>query len=75
VGDIVRILDGPLAPVACVSLKAYRPCADCTDEQSCVIRAVMQEVRDAVAAVLDHTSLVDMANRTPVIDQALLFDI
>lgn len=75
VGDIVRILDGPLAPVSCVSRTAYRPCDDCTDEHSCVVRAVMQEVRDAIAAVLDNTSLADMANRKPAVERVLLYDI
>lgn len=75
VGDIVRILDGPLAPVACVSRNAYRPCDDCADEQSCVVRAVMQEVRDAIAAILDSTTLADMANRRPVAERILIYDI
>ena len=65
VGRIVRILDGPLAPVPCVSRTAYRPCGDCKDEASCTIRAVMQEARDAIASVLDNTSLADMLNRQP----------
>ncbi|CAA7612645.1 putative HTH-type transcriptional regulator rrf2-like [Magnetospirillum sp. LM-5] len=61
VGDIVRLLDGPLAPVPCVSRTAYRRCDDCVDETNCAIRAVMGEVRDAIAAILDKTSLADMA--------------
>lgn len=71
VGDIVRILDGPLAPIACVSRTAYRPCADCVDETACTVRAIMQDVRDAVAAILDHTSLFDMS-RTKVKQEAVL---
>jgi Rrf2 family protein len=59
-GQIIRILDGPLAPIPCVSQTAYRPCLDCTDEDACRIRRVMQEVRDATAAILDNTSLVDV---------------
>jgi Rrf2 family protein len=68
VGQIVRILDGPLAPVACVSQTAYRPCADCSSEEACLIRRVMQRVRDATADILDNTSLRDMATapRPPV---------
>lgn len=61
VGNIVRALDGPLAPVPCVSRSAYQRCADCPDEQRCAVRAVMGKVRDALAAILDHTSLADMA--------------
>lgn len=60
VGQIVRILDGPLAPIPCVSQTAYRPCVDCGDEASCQIRRVMQKVRDATAEILDNTSLMEM---------------
>lgn len=59
-GQIVRILDGPLAPVPCVSVTAYRPCADCGDEAACAVRAVMQKVRDATSEILDNTSLKEM---------------
>ena len=71
VGRIVRALDGPLAPVPCVSRTAYRPCGDCHDEHACAIRAVMQEARDAIAAVLDNTSLADMLNRQPKAEHIL----
>lgn len=59
-GQIVRILDGPLAPVSCVSVTAYRPCVDCSNEAACAVRAVMQKVRDATAEILDNTSLKQM---------------
>jgi Rrf2 family protein len=62
VGEIIRILDGPLAPISCVSVTAYRPCPDCSDENACQIRHVMQQVRDATAQILDNTSLKDMAS-------------
>ena len=65
VGDIVRILDGPLAPVPCVSATAYRRCDDCVDEAACAVRAIMQDVRDAVSQILDNTSLAEMASRRP----------
>jgi Rrf2 family protein len=60
-GQIVRILDGPLAPIACVSYTAYKPCLDCPDENACRIRKIMQKVRDANAAVLDTLSLAEMS--------------
>jgi Rrf2 family protein len=75
VADIVRILDGPLAPVPCVSKLTYRRCDDCADEQACVIRSVMQEVRDAIALILENTSVADMARRTPAAKRVLMFDI
>lgn len=63
VGHVLRALDGPLAPVACVSRTAYQPCANCQDEASCRIRMVMQDVREAIAGILDNTSLADMVAR------------
>ncbi len=59
-GNVLRVLDGPLAPIPCASRLYYRPCADCEDEASCAIRAVMLNVRDAIATVLDKTTLADM---------------
>jgi Rrf2 family protein len=58
-GQVVRIMDGPLAPLSCVSVNYYRRCDDCRDEQSCEIRKVMRRVRDAIAHELDGTSLKD----------------
>jgi Rrf2 family protein len=63
VGRVVRVLDGPLAPVPCVSQTAYIPCDECPDEQTCGIRIVMKEVRDAMADVLDNTSLADVLRK------------
>lgn len=60
VAEVVRITDGPLAPVPCVSQTAYAKCTDCNDEGTCSIRVVMKEVRDEIARILDHTSLADM---------------
>ena len=62
IGDVVRMMDGPLAPVSCVSKTAYSRCKECSEESTCHIRAVMQEVRDAIADILDNTSLADMMN-------------
>jgi Rrf2 family protein len=61
-GRVVRILDGPLAPVPCASVTAYRQCVDCADEETCGVRLVMKRVRDATAAILDHTTLADVAS-------------
>ncbi|MBC8047519.1 MAG: Rrf2 family transcriptional regulator [Fimbriimonadaceae bacterium] len=57
VGQVVRILDGPLAPLGCVSKTAYKKCEECVSERSCEIRRIMQQVRDATAKILDTTSL------------------
>lgn len=61
-GSIVRILDGPLAPIGCVSQMAYEPCG-CPDEQTCGLRMVMMDVRNAIADILDNTTLADVARR------------
>ena len=61
-GHIVRVLDGPLAPVRCVSQMAYEPCG-CPDEQTCGLRMVMSDVRNAITNILDRTSLADVAGR------------
>ena len=60
VGDLVRTLDGPLAPIQCASRRLYRRCDDCVDETHCAVRLVMLEARDAIALVLDNTSLEQM---------------
>ena len=52
-GRLIRMIDGPLAPVPCVSQTAYAPCKDCPNEKACVIRFVMKEVRDTHAKILD----------------------
>lgn len=62
--DIVRWMDGPLAPVSCVSATAYAPCRECTDEASCGIRLIMKEVRDAIAEILGANTLADLVRRT-----------
>ncbi len=59
--DVVRRMDGPLAPVPCVSHTAYRHCDDCGPEASCCIRPVMKQVRDAIAHVLERTTVADLA--------------
>ncbi len=63
IGQVVRLLDGPLAPIRCASRTAYRPCDDCVSVAKCGVRIAMLEVRDAMAAVLDHTSLEQMARK------------
>jgi len=74
-GEVIRILDGPLAPVPCVSRSAYRPCPDCQDEATCAVRGVMQDVRDAMAAIVDNTTLIDMSRRRGRIEPVLMYDI
>jgi Rrf2 family protein len=60
VGHVIRVLDGPLAPIACASRTAYQRCDDCADEQKCAVRLMMLEVRNAMATILDHRTLAEM---------------
>lgn len=60
-GEIIRVIEGPLALVPCVSRTAYRPCGDCHDEATCAIRRAFARVRDETARILDGTSLGDAA--------------
>jgi Rrf2 family protein len=66
-GQVIRILDGPLAPISCVSKTAYQKCNDCpyTNKPQCPVQQVMGKVRDAIAGVLDHYSLADFAAGHP----------
>ena len=59
-GEVIRVLDGPLAAVSCVSQTAYMKCPDCIDEPTCGVRFAMKEVRDATARILDRTTLADV---------------
>jgi Rrf2 family protein len=62
-GEVLRVLEGPLAPLPCVSKTAYVRCAECRDERTCGIRMIMKDVRDATARILDQTSLADVLKR------------
>lgn len=74
VGQIVRVLDGPLAPISCASRSAYQACDDCDDVQRCAVRLLMTQVRDAIAAVLDQRTLADMRAMTAR-EQDLIYQI
>jgi Rrf2 family protein len=61
-GQIVRVLDGPLAPIRCVSHMAYERCV-CEDESTCGLRLAMLDVRNAIADILDRSTLAEVAAR------------
>jgi len=63
IGEIVRLIDGPLAPIGCVSQTAYAPC-NCPDEAHCGLRMLMLDVRNAIAAILDRYTLADVVEVT-----------
>ncbi len=62
-GHVIRLLDGPLAPIGCVSKTAYQKCNECpyANKTRCPLQQVMGEVRDAIAGILDHYTLTDFA--------------
>ena len=64
IGDIVRVLDGPIAPLRCASVTAFAPCADCADPDRCALRRLMGDVREAMSAVVDQRTLRQLADET-----------
>lgn len=58
IGSVVRLIDGPLAPIRCASVTAYEPCS-CPDEEHCGLRMLMVDVRNATANILDRYTLAD----------------
>ncbi|MFC3052851.1 RrF2 family transcriptional regulator [Kordiimonas pumila] len=67
-GQVLRIIDGPMAPLPCLSRMAYRLCEDCTDEHACEIRRVFATAYEQTAKVLDSTTLADAitAGKLPI---------
>lgn len=61
-GEVIRVLDGPLAPIRCVSEMAYEECNCPVGEEKCGLRIIMGEVRDAIAGILDNTTLADVCD-------------
>jgi Rrf2 family protein len=78
-GTIIRMVEGPLAPLPCASETAYRKCDECADDRFCETRLIMRRVRDAMADILDHTTLaqvcreVDQARAQEVSADALMY--
>jgi Rrf2 family protein len=63
-GEVLRLIDGPIAPLPCLSKIAYRRCLDCQDEATCEIRHVFARVAEATREVLDKTTLADAVGPT-----------
>ncbi|MDD5773878.1 MAG: Rrf2 family transcriptional regulator [bacterium] len=59
-GEIIRLIDGPLAPLACVSITDH---VQCSKEATCGLRSVMVDVKDAISEILDHITLTDVCKR------------
>jgi Rrf2 family protein len=63
IGEISRLIDGPLAPAPCASVTQHRPCDWCENEAECDLRTVWVEVRDAIAQVMDSKSLGELVRQ------------
>ena len=70
-GEVLRLIDGPIAPLPCLSKIAYRRCADCQDEATCEIRHVFAGVVNAQRQVLDHTTFADAIRKDQALEAAL----
>ena len=68
IGSVIRAVEGPLAPLPCASETRFRKCDECVDIQTCGTRIVMRRVRDAMAAILDETTLAMVCEQ---VDQAV----
>jgi Rrf2 family protein len=60
---VIRLLDGPIALLPCVSLNYYEPCAECKDEAKCGLKNVMIQVRDEMLNVLENKTLADILDK------------
>jgi len=60
--DVMRVLEGPIAMVPCVSLNYYEKCDDCPDETLCSVHKLMVQVRDNTLKVFRNTTLADLSN-------------
>jgi Rrf2 family protein len=61
--DIIRLFDGAIALVPCVTYRYYQPCTHCKDEMTCGIRSVIRDVRDETVKLLKNISLADIIKR------------
>jgi Rrf2 family protein len=69
-GQVLRIIDGPLAPLPCLSRIAYRRCVDCKSEDACEIRRVFARVAESARDVLDRTTIADSLDFSLLDDEA-----
>lgn len=64
-GEVLRIMDGPIAPLPCLSRTAYQRCEDCGDEAGCEIRRVFAQVANSARDILDRTTVADAGRGAP----------
>jgi Rrf2 family protein len=68
--EVIRSIEGPLAPVPCVSERFYKKCS-CPDEERCGIRSVMKDVRDAIAGILEAMTVAELRDRARRLQQQM----
>ena len=66
IGQILRIIDGPIAPLSCISRTAYRRCRDCPDEAACAVRRIFARAYEATLVAMDGTTIADGAGTDDV---------
>ena len=71
ISELLRLIDGPIAPLPCLSRRAYQRCEDCTDEASCRIRKVFAEVFWSYLLIIESLTLEDMLRSATVAEQVL----
>lgn len=67
--EVIRILEGSLSPLPCLSQSAYQKCEECKDEATCNLRLVMKEVREVMIQILSNTTLEDMLHKNKSIHE------
>ena len=65
IASVLRVLEGPIALVPCVSLNFYQTCDDCPDEEACSVHKLMVKVRDTNLNIFENTTLADLVDRKP----------
>ncbi|KAF0173408.1 MAG: BadM/Rrf2 family transcriptional regulator [Rhodobacteraceae bacterium] len=71
ISELLRLIDGPIAPLPCLSRRAYQRCEDCADEETCRIRKVFADIFWSYLVIIDSLTLADMLRSTAVADQVL----
>ncbi len=68
-GDVIRVLSGPLAPLPCLSKTAYQRCVECADERTCAVRTLLADVHAEALRIVDGTTLAGLVSRMNGVEQ------
>lgn len=75
ISELLRLIDGPIAPLPCLSRKAYQRCEDCTDEATCRIRRTFAEVFWSYLVLIDSLTLADLLKGGPGGEMTQMLDL